>query len=272
MLVHFLGTAAFEGIPSLFCTCELCVKAKAAGGKNIRTRTSVLFDNELKVDFPPDTLLHMLRDGIDMEDMKDLIITHTHSDHLYPDDLVARLPGYAQAKDHTIHVYGNDAAIRIIHDTLVLNGGDHGKFELHRVRPFERTELRTAVVTALPASHNPMETCYVYYIEKNGKTVFYGHDSGRFPEETWRWLEGKPVDLAILECTMGNIPYDVGHMNVEAVLDAQKRMAETGMLRAGAKIAVTHFSHNAHLLHEDLTDIFAPHGIEVAFDGMRLEI
>jgi len=82
MKVRFLGTAAFEGIPSLFCGCALCAKAKQIGGKELRTRTSVMIDDDLKVDFPPDTLLHMHRDGIDLDQVKDLLFTHSHSDHL----------------------------------------------------------------------------------------------------------------------------------------------------------------------------------------------
>jgi phosphoribosyl 1,2-cyclic phosphodiesterase len=42
MKIQFLGTTAFEGIPSLFCQCTTCKKARSLGGKNIRSRTSVL--------------------------------------------------------------------------------------------------------------------------------------------------------------------------------------------------------------------------------------
>ncbi|MBE9916570.1 hypothetical protein G8C92_21355 [Paenibacillus donghaensis] len=165
MRIRFLGTAAFEGIPSLFCRCGLCLKAKELGGKEIRSRTSMLLDDDLKIDFPPDTFLHMVRDGLDLERIKDLIFTHSHSDHLYAEDLVARLPGYAQSDAHPIQVYGNDA-----------------------------------------------------------------------------------------------------------VLETKQFFAENGVLKPEANIVVTHFSHNGQLSHSDLTEIFTPHGIQVAYDGMVLEL
>lgn len=272
MRIRFLGTAAFEGIPSLFCRCGLCLKAKELGGKEIRSRTSMLLDDDLKIDFPPDTFLHMVRDGLDLERIKDLIFTHSHSDHLYAEDLVARLPGYAQSDAHPIQVYGNDAVLLRIKQTLDFNGGLQEKFVLNRLKPFERKELQTAVVVPLPASHDPIEACYVYYIEKDGKSILYGHDSGWFPEETWAWLRGKQLDLAVLECTVGKINYRQSHMNVDAVLETKQFFAENGVLKPEANIVVTHFSHNGQLSHSDLTEFFTPHGIQVAYDGMVLEL
>ncbi len=33
MKLKYLGTAAAEGIPALFCRCEMCAYARKAGGK-----------------------------------------------------------------------------------------------------------------------------------------------------------------------------------------------------------------------------------------------
>jgi len=41
MKFQYLGTAAAEGWPALFCNCDNCEKARKAGGKNIRIRTQV---------------------------------------------------------------------------------------------------------------------------------------------------------------------------------------------------------------------------------------
>ncbi|WP_182302306.1 MBL fold metallo-hydrolase [Cohnella cholangitidis] len=273
MKVRFLGTAAFEGIPALFCGCELCKKAKKLGGKEFRTRTSVMLDDDVKIDFPPDTLTHMFRDGFDLDKVKTILFTHSHSDHLYAEDMVTRLPGYAKSEDRPIRVYGNDITLAKIRQTFEANQGARGKFELHRVRAYERLELEPSVFAVpLLAAHDPNETCLLYYFEKDGKSLLYGHDTGTIPEETWEWLKDKKLDFVILECTMGNIDYRKTHMNVEAVLETKARMREYGMLAQGSRIVVTHFSHNAQLLHSDLEAIFAPHSITVAYDGMVVEV
>ena len=37
----------------MFCRCELCEKARALGGKNIRTRSQALVNDDLLLDLPP---------------------------------------------------------------------------------------------------------------------------------------------------------------------------------------------------------------------------
>ena len=64
MKIQYLGTAAAEGWPALFCRCKACKEAARLGGKNLRTRSQAIIDDCLLVDFPPDTYLHMLRDGL----------------------------------------------------------------------------------------------------------------------------------------------------------------------------------------------------------------
>ena len=61
MKLRYLGTAAYEGIPSLFCQCELCKKARELGGKNLRSRSQALVNDDLLIDFPPDTSLHYMK-------------------------------------------------------------------------------------------------------------------------------------------------------------------------------------------------------------------
>ena len=90
MKITYLGTAASEGLPAPFCTCPVCQKARQEGGKSVRTRTQALVDESLLIDFPPDTYLHWLRNNFDFLKVTDLLVTHSHMDHWYPDDLRPR--------------------------------------------------------------------------------------------------------------------------------------------------------------------------------------
>ena len=38
--LQYLGTAAAEAFPGVFCHCETCAKARTLGGKNIRRRSA----------------------------------------------------------------------------------------------------------------------------------------------------------------------------------------------------------------------------------------
>ncbi|MEK5252809.1 hypothetical protein NST74_05035 [Paenibacillus sp. FSL F4-0125] len=58
---------------------------------------------------PAYTLHHSIRDSIDMDKVRDLLFTHSHSDHLYPEDLLIRALGYAQFnEEEELHLYGHD--------------------------------------------------------------------------------------------------------------------------------------------------------------------
>ena len=269
MKVQILGTAAAEGFPGLFCRCVHCAKARALGGKNIRTRSSVLIDQVLKIDFPPDSLLHALRDGLDLGQVEDLLITHTHLDHLAPEDLGMRLPGYAHGCEHPLALYGHDLAIRACKQAI---GASEGRFTFHLIQPFQTYKTRTALVTPLLADHDRDETCLLFYIEKDGKTVLHAHDTGWFPDATWEWLEGKRLDLMILDATNGHFPVRRNHLNIEAVVEINGILREKGILTSESVSVATHFSHNIRLLHEELEAIFSPHGIVTAYDGMTLQL
>ncbi|MEK3890067.1 MBL fold metallo-hydrolase [Bacillus sp. FSL K6-3431] len=273
MKVHVLGTAAAEGFPNPFCTCNVCEKARKLGGRNIRSRTSVIIDDVLKVDYPPDSFFHAIRDQIDMTLIKDLLMTHTHYDHFNPGDLYNRIEGFAHGIDYPLHIYGNDLAIQGFRQ--VLPSSQEGKrFAYHRVLPFKEIKTQTATVTPLLADHDKLETCLLYYIEKDGKKILYGNDTGWFPEETWEWLRGKKIDLAILDCTgaFNGTKHSRNHMCIETVVEVQRIFKQEKIIENSGQIIATHFSHNSGFLHEEFEKAFNPYGIQVAYDGMIIHL
>ena len=55
MILTFLGTAAAEGFPAVFCNCDFCKEARRLKGKNIRTRSQTIINDDLLLDLPADT-------------------------------------------------------------------------------------------------------------------------------------------------------------------------------------------------------------------------
>lgn len=272
MKIHFLGTAAAEGFPNAFCRCELCTKARRLGGKNIRTRASAIVDNTIKFDYSPDSYMQALRDDIDFSILEHLLVTHTHSDHFNAYDLECRRIGIAHSLQHPLHIYGNSL---VMHHTRTAIGRFEGeRFAFHLLQPFRTFMAGEARVTPLLADHDPLETCLLYVVEKGGKRLLYGHDSGWFPEETWAWLRNRELDCAILDCTHGYTGQarDRNHMCVETVLEAQRELRKHSIIKPEGKIVVTHFSHNSGLLHGDFEEVFRPAGIIPAYDGLILYI
>ena len=87
MKIKILGTAAAEGWPGLFCNCQTCQKVRRLGGKNIRSRSSVLIDETLMIDAGFDNFMHSLTDNADFTKIKDVFFTHEHTDHCVASDL-----------------------------------------------------------------------------------------------------------------------------------------------------------------------------------------
>ena len=109
MKITYLGTGAAEGIPAMFCTCELCTKARHDKNKEIRTRSQCVINDDLLIDFPADTYYHFLLNDINMSKIKYIVITHSHQDHFYPEDIALNSPSFSESPQPAIQVYANSA-------------------------------------------------------------------------------------------------------------------------------------------------------------------
>lgn len=270
MKIHFLGSAASEGIPNPFCRCEHCQQARTLKGKDIRTRSSAIIDDVLLIDVAPEFSQQLLREGLNASGFTDLLFTHTHPDHFNVGDLFSRMEGFAFDIDHPLAIFGNDRAINGC--AAVLPGFSERRCTFHHLVPFVTVESHGYNITPLLANHARWELCYVYAIEKAGKTLFYGHDSGWFPEQTWQWLAGKPLDLVVLECTLGfnGSERSDNHMSLETVFAAQEKLRAMACLHANTQLVVSHISHSGKLLHEALVAACSARNITVAYDGLTI--
>src|SRR5687768_17307596 len=114
MRLQLLGTAAAEGWPAPFCTCEPCTEARRRGGPNLRTRSGALLDDDFKIDFCPDTLVQMQLHNRHLAHIKTLVFTHQHADHIAAKELQwAAKPFTNTPPQEPIAVYANKEALEI---------------------------------------------------------------------------------------------------------------------------------------------------------------
>ena len=108
-----MGTGAAEGWPAAFCKCIYCTKAWELGGKNMRKRTCTMIDDNILIDLGPDLLSHAHNHKLDLSLLDAIIITHSHSDHLYPVNI--EMANYPFASfDKKIKIYANKKSIEKI--------------------------------------------------------------------------------------------------------------------------------------------------------------
>ena len=284
MKIQFLGTAAAEGAPALFCTCDHCTYARRVKGREIRTRSGALVDGVLKLDFGPDSYKHLLDYDLDYARVHAILITHSHEDHLLPSDIAYRRPGYGHLpeNDPPMTVYGNARVGEMMQPHLC------DCIRYRELRPFEPVEIDGYTVTPLQAVHcrddkqqtfpvtfegrtiYRSEEALFYLIEKDGKRLLYAHDTDEFTPEDMAFLAGKRIDLISLDCTNGqrDATY-VGHMGANDNLRMREKLLANGAADAHTLFVANHFSHNGLAPYEELQRLLP--GFVVSYDGLTIE-
>jgi len=278
MKYQVLGTAAAEGVPALFCCCDVCKRSRKAGGRNIRTRSQALIDDELLIDFPPDTYLHVLRDGLDLLKVRHCLVTHTHADHLLASDIGMRREGFAHFENDEPFTLTLHASAKACDTLLCLLGGEDGLRSCHvvlnPVEPFVPFAVGRHEVTAYTADHAADTGPLFYSVGDGRKTVLYANDTGWFPDATWEFLKrARPMfDFVSLDCTGCLRDYRRGHMGVAAGEETRQRLLEIGCATPETLFCYHHFSHNGGTTHDELTAIAREKGFLVSYDSMVCEL
>ena len=272
MKIQYLGTAAAEGYPAIYCQCEACEKARELGGKDIRTRSQAIVDDKILIDFPADTYMHSLIHNVRLDKVRTCIITHDHHDHLYPADAGTRYGCNAHMKEEsTLTFYGTAPSMAKIR--LSIKGQVGPRIATEVIRPFEPFEAEGYKITPLRARHDVYCDPVIYLIEKDGKVLFYAHDTGDILEETFDYIEKnvKHIDFASFDCCGNETHIMVSHMNTETVVYAKERLEKMGVIDKNTICYVNHYSHNINRTHQELCDEMNKKGFGVSYDGEIVE-
>ena len=256
----------------MFCACELCREARRLGGRNIRTRSQALVNEDLLLDLPPDNYLHTLYGGLDLQKVKALLFTHSHGDHCYPQDIETLREPYSHTYPYELQVYGNDAVAKKVLSACGSLGGAAERFRFHRLEPNETVTVGAYTVTALRAVHAPGETCLFYHVSDGSTALLYAHDTGAFTEENLETLArlSKPLGLVSLDCTQQSQRDGKYHMGLLDAAEQKEVLLQRGLADEHTIFVVNHFSHNGGWLHEKITERAAACGMLASYDGMTI--
>lgn len=275
MKIKYLGTAAAEGIPGLFCKCRVCEEARKNGGKDIRTRSQALIDDKILIDFPADTYMHVLNYGLPLEDIHTCIVTHSHLDHLYERDLWCRNPGIANnIEEKPLNMYLTEAGFKKTESYIKEFGKTpESRVTLNLIEPFKSFTAEGYTVTPLKADHDPATNPVIFIIEKDGKAILYSNDTGTYPAETVEYLKGckKHFDLVSFDCTNVFLDYRGNHMGLLENSEVKEMLTEWGLCDESTIFVVNHFSHNGGGTHEEIVKAAKEYGFEVSYDSMEIE-
>ena len=277
MRFRYLGTGACEGVPSVFCSCRVCEESRRRGGDNLRTRSEALINKDLMIDFNADTRTNALRYGINLGNLNYILITHSHMDHLYPGEFENLRTDFSLLQnEHSIHLFVGEDGYKRMKALMTEIPNLDTRLELHLVRPGDSFQMGDYRVSVYQADHDPTATSLFYSIEDSmGKSVLYAHDTGIFPEETWKALKKrkKPFSMVSLDCTFMDMHTPgQNHMCLDNCIQVRDRFYELGIADENTIFVVNHFTHNAGKTHQEFAPIAEREGFLAAYDGLEFTL
>ncbi len=280
MKIKILGSGGGESYPAPFCSCEHCEEARRLGGKNLRTLSQTLINDDLLIDFPADTNCHAITYGVNLGKIESALITHVHSDHFIP--AVALTHDSVQAhnlKYKNFNFYGASNVkekCEAIFDLYGANSEVRDGILFHVIEPYKITNVGNYKVIALNAMHALHLNSLNYVILDGNKSLLYLIDSGYPDEETFKFLESLNVklDAVIMDSTYGLARSRASkyHMSFMDNIELKEELINRKIADKTSKFTITHLTHNITESHSKTEKVFEGTGIDVAFDGYEIEV
>lgn len=250
------------------------MRAMNAGGRNVRTRSQAVINDDFLIDFPTDTYDHMLKNKLDLSNVEYVFFTHSHVDHCTPIDLEMRrsVLAHNMTKKH-LTLYGSERVKKRVCGVTDVLGNDLYDISFENIEYYKTYECGRYRVTPLKAFHVTQDDM-VFIVESEGKTLLYLHDTGPLYDEAIDYLVKNKVraDLVSYDCTFASRPGVGGHLGLDTASALRDKFISLGIIDEKTVNVLNHYSHNGQAIYDDFVPIAAEKGFIVSYDGMTVEI
>ncbi len=255
--VILLGTGTSVGVPALGCDCAVCTSANP---KNNRTRCSVAIrtaNGTILIDTAPDMRTQLLREKIPL--VHAVVYTHEHADHLFGLDDLRLFPFRLGTPVPLFCEQSVEARIRKSYDYAFsdrqeTHPGATPRLEFENINEVDPFKVLDVEFQPLRLSHGPHFDVLGFRIGN----FAYCTDTNFIPEESLALLSG--VETFVIDAL--RLKPHPTHFCVEEACEIAERIQ-------AKKTFLTHICHD---LEHEATNASLPQGIELAYDGLRLEI
>ncbi len=252
--ITFLGTGTSHGVPMIGCACGTC---RSSDPRDRRLRPSIHVDVQggpsVLVDTSTDLRQQALAHAIARVDA--ILFTHSHADHVMGLDEVRRfnvlqqqaIPAYADRRtaDDLRRTFG------YVFDPPPEQGGGIPQIELRPIEgPFAFDGLD---IVPVPILHGRRPILGFRF-----GAFAYLTDCSAIPESSWALLDG--LDVLVLDA--------LRHRAHPTHFSVAEALAVVERLRPGQ----TYFTHICHDLPHEATNRSLPPRVELAYDGLALDI
>ncbi len=273
MKFQYLGTSASEGVPAVFCECEMCREVRRRGGRELRTRNSAVLGDELMFDFGPDVYAQSVKFDVHLSAIKHLLITHPHMDHFQTANLNLRggFWGMNLTAD-VMTVYGGKEVHEIMTKFLsTARDVVSPHYAAQKLTPFVEHDAGDYRIIPLKAAHDPSLECLFYLVEdkRENKRVLYIHDTENDIDRSLDFIKGIRCDIVSFDSTMALESVERGkrHMGLPNNILVRDRLVKNGVVDSDTKLICSHICHHKGF-YDDLAVKYNDEGFLLAYDGM----
>jgi phosphoribosyl 1,2-cyclic phosphate phosphodiesterase len=251
--VLFLGTGTSHGVPMIGCACAVC---RSTNPKDTRLRPSILVrgpGGHVLVDTSPDLRQQALTHRLARLDAA--LFTHSHADHILGLDEVRR---FNHLQQQPLACYATEATWADLRRTFhyvfaegPTQGGGVPALVPHVIDgPFVAAGMQ---VVPVPVWHGRMPVLGFRF-----GSFAYLTDCNRLDDAAWPLLEG--VETLVVDA-LRDRPHPT-HFTVEQALTVVQRVGP----------ACAYLTHMTHDLAHDATCARLPRGVELAYDGLVIDV
>lgn len=254
MKITFLGTGTSHGVPMIACDCLTC---RSADPRDTRLRPSIYVDmpdgTGILVDAGPDLRQQAL--AHDLRRVDAILFTHGHADHILGLDETRR---FSALQRRPMPCYGDEQTLNDIRtmfayvfDPATPRGG--GVPELEMTRVDGTFTVGEHEILPVPLMHGDRPILGYRF-----GPFAYLTDCSRIPDASWPLLHN--LEVVVLDALRVR-PHPT-HFSLDEAVEAARRIAARR----------TYFTHMCHDLAHASTNEHLPTGMELAYDGLVLDL
>ena len=266
MKITFLGTSAGEEYPCMWCECENCAKARRWGGRNIRRNSSVILDGDVMIDIGKTAHIQAERFGVNLREIKTLLVTHSHKDHFNTHTLWTRIAVFTPLPQ--LNTFGS----KQVENTLLNNDRYNNvswNMRFNTVEPFQKYCADGIEIYTLDGNHNDGETRSInYIITRKNRTFLFLSDTDYPFDTTLDALKQYRYDFIITEGTYGLAEDSAGHMGLNKNARILEFFNANKLWKSQPDYYITHMAPHWCPPHDEYSPVAEAKGMKLAYDGL----